>query len=317
MSYEPSIHHVFEPKTCTWQYVVADPETSVAVIIDSVLDFDPAKTTVSHETADALLSLVQEKGYRIERILETHVHADHLTAAKYIQHKLEATQGSKPDICIGKRIIEVQERFARRYGVPREEYEGAFDKLFDDDEVFLIGKLQAKVVHLPGHTPDHVGYIVGGELTSWHLDCPCSLTDHSANVFCGDSLFNADVGSARCDFHGGDSHRLFESVHKLLALPEHYKVWTGHDYPPGGDSRKEPLPYQTVAEQAKANKHLKKGVPVDDFVQWRDERDASLAEPRLIHHALQFNIRAGKLPALSSSGEGLMHLPLHVTGEGW
>ena len=140
---------------------------------------------------------------------------------------------------------------------------------------------------------------------------------HTANVFCGDSLFNADVGSARCDFPGGDSHELYQSVDKLLDLPEEYKIWIGHDYPPGNEGRKEPLPYQTVAEQAERNKHLKKGTPQEDFVRWRDERDAHLAEPRLVHWALQINIRAGRLPVPSQVGDRLMHVPLKLDGEAW
>lgn len=143
------------------------------------------------------------------------------------------------------------------------------------------------------------------------------LTRQIANVFCGDSLFNADVGSARCDFPGGNSHELYNSVRKLLNLPEHYKIWTGHDYPPGGDGRADPLPYQTVAEQAKSNKHLKKGVPEAEFVELRTGRDAHLAEPKLLHWALQFNIRAGRLPVPSKSGDRLMHVPLKVAGNPW
>lgn len=163
MSTEPIIHNIFEPKTCTWQYVVADPFTSAAVVIDSVLDFDPSKTTVSTESADALLALIDQKGYRVEKILETHVHADHLTAAKYIQHRLMQMQGTTPDICIGKRVSEAQEKFADRYGVPKDEIKNAFNKLFDDDEVFKLGELHVKVLHLPGHTRDHLGYNVGCE----------------------------------------------------------------------------------------------------------------------------------------------------------
>lgn len=144
-----------------------------------------------------------------------------------------------------------------------------------------------------------------------------SLILSPANVFCGDSLFNSDVGSARCDFPGGNSHQLYESVQKLLSLPGHFKIWTGHDYPPGGESRTEPRPYQTVTEQAEANKHVKKGVPQGDFVQWRNDRDASLAEPKLLHQSLQFNIRAGRLPAPSVSGDRLVYLPLRVAGETW
>jgi glyoxylase-like metal-dependent hydrolase (beta-lactamase superfamily II) len=159
---EPLVHTVFEPQTSTWQYVVADPSTKAAVIIDPVLDFDPARNAISTKSADGLLALVKEQGYTVDRLLETHAHADHLTAAKYLQDKL-AKDGKKPEITIGKRIAEVQERFAKRYGIAKEEYERAFDKLLDDDEVFHVGQLEAKAVHLPGHTPDHMGYLIGGE----------------------------------------------------------------------------------------------------------------------------------------------------------
>ncbi|KAB5577853.1 beta-lactamase-like protein [Coniochaeta sp. 2T2.1] len=301
MSSEPVVHNIFEPVTCTWQYVVADPFTSQAVVIDSVLDFDANKCTVSTSSADALLALIDKKGYHIDKVLETHVHADHLTAAKYIQHKLVEKQGTKPDICIGKRVTMAQETFAKRYGVPKEEIEDAFDHLFDDNEVFKLGELEVKVLHLPGHTHDHLGYQTG------------------SNIFCGDSLFNSDVGSARCDFPGGSSHELYSSVHHLLSLPSNFKIWTGHDYPPGGSAggRTEPLPCQTVAEQAERNKHLNKNVPEEDFVKWREGRDAQLAEPRLLHWALQFNIRAGRLPKESEKGDRLMHVPLKVAGETW
>lgn len=163
MAPQPNIHEVFEPATSTWQYVVADPSTKAAVIVDPVLDFDPAKSMISTRTADGLLALVREKGYRIVKILETHVHADHLTAAKYLQSRLrEAQGGPPPEICIGWRIGAVQERFAKKYGIPEHEYVHAFDRLLDQDEEFEIGDLKAKAIHLPGHTPDHMGYMVGG-----------------------------------------------------------------------------------------------------------------------------------------------------------
>ncbi|AEO70880.1 uncharacterized protein THITE_2122716 [Thermothielavioides terrestris NRRL 8126] len=190
---EPVVHPVFEPQTSTWQYVVADPSTNAAIIIDPVLDFDPARNTVSTKTADGLLALVKEKGYTIERLLETHVHADHLTAASYLQDRL-AKEGKRPPIGIGKRIGEVQQRFAKRYGIGMEECEGAFDNLLDDDEIFHVGNLEVKAVHLPGHTPDHMGYLVG------------------SNIFCGDSIFNTDVGSARCDFPGGNAGDLYVAI---------------------------------------------------------------------------------------------------------
>ncbi|KAG7286987.1 hypothetical protein NEMBOFW57_006487 [Staphylotrichum longicolle] len=287
---EPIVHTVFEPQTSTWQYVVADPSTKTAVIIDPVLDFDPARNSITTKSADALLALVKEKGYTVDRLLETHVHADHLTAARYLQDKL-AKDGKKPEIGIGRRIGQVQERFAKRYGIAQEECEGAFDKLFDDDEIFHVGELEAKAVHLPGHTPDHMGYLIG------------------TNIFSGDSIFNSDVGSARCDFPGGNANDLFQTATKLFTLPPHYKIYTGHDYPPNAP-RSTPQAASTVAEQMERNKHLKSGTSEADFVSWRTERDAGLAEPKLIHQALQVNIRAGRLPR-----DGLLHVPVKV--EGW
>jgi glyoxylase-like metal-dependent hydrolase (beta-lactamase superfamily II) len=162
MSSNPTIHPLYEPQTGTWQYIVACPTTRQAVIIDSVLDYDPSTRTISTQTADNLLSFIKAQNYTISRILETHIHADHLTAASYLAHRLAEKQGSKPPICIGKRITQVQELFGQKYGIERVEYEGVFDKMWEDDEEFSIGDLTAKTIHLPGHTPDHIGYIVGG-----------------------------------------------------------------------------------------------------------------------------------------------------------
>lgn len=161
---QPTIHDVFEPKTGTWQYVVADPDTLKAVIIDPVLDFDLATQVISTTTADALLALVKEKGYHVCMILETHAHADHLTAASYLRYRLgKASDGPKPLVVAGQRIREMQEAIGEKYGVPGEEYINVFDKLFGDDETFQIGQLTAMAIHLPGHTPDHLGYKIGGE----------------------------------------------------------------------------------------------------------------------------------------------------------
>jgi glyoxylase-like metal-dependent hydrolase (beta-lactamase superfamily II) len=162
---EPTIHPVFEPVTGTFQYIVADPHTHTAALVDPVLDYDPVTQAITTTSADILLELAKENGYKIDWILETHAHADHLTAASYLQTQLEKQQGHRPVIGIGKRIGVVQEKFAKRYGVLKEEYAGAFDKLFDDDEVFTIGTLEAKAIHLPGHTPDHLGYKIGGKTT--------------------------------------------------------------------------------------------------------------------------------------------------------
>jgi glyoxylase-like metal-dependent hydrolase (beta-lactamase superfamily II) len=166
---EPTIHHIFENNTGTWQYVVADTSTSTCVIIDSVLNYDRATQIVTFEAAEALLSLVKDKGYKVNMILETHAHADHLTAASYLQHRLVQEQGYRPHIGVGKRIGQVQNLFGERYGIPAEEYKDVFDKLFDDDEVLQIGNLTATILHLPGHTPDHVGYQIGGILHFHHI----------------------------------------------------------------------------------------------------------------------------------------------------
>lgn len=162
MSPSATIESIHDPATGTWQYIVADPHSLDAIIIDPVLDHDMATHTISTTTADGLKSLIEAKGYKILRILETHVHADHLTAASYLQNVLERDQGFKPPVCIGKRIRQVQRVFGQRYGVPEHELRSAFDQLMDDDEEFRIGELKAKVVHLPGHTPDHVGYLIEG-----------------------------------------------------------------------------------------------------------------------------------------------------------
>lgn len=163
---EPTIHNVFEPKTGTWQFIVADPATSKAVIIDPVLDYDPCTQTITTTSADALLALVKEKGYTIESILETHAHADHLTSSSYLQKQLANAQGFKPPIGIGKRIEQVQKLFGQRYGLTQDEWLGVFDKLLDDDETFTVGELTVKAIHLPGHTPDHLGYQIGGKFPS-------------------------------------------------------------------------------------------------------------------------------------------------------
>ncbi|RDW66844.1 putative metallo-beta-lactamase protein [Coleophoma crateriformis] len=294
---EPTIHSIFEEKTGTWQYVVADSSTRDAVIIDPVLDYDPATQIVSARTADSLLSLTEEMGYNIVRILETHAHADHLTAASYLQDHLTRRQGHRPPICIGKRIQGVQRLFSQVYDIPANEYEGVFDKLLDDDETFDIGNLRATAIHLPGHTPDHLGYKIGD------------------NVFCGDSIFHADIGTARCDFPGGNAHDLFNSARKLLGLPDHVKIWTGHDYPP--EERGTPVPWMTVHDHKKNNRHLEDGITEEEFVAMRRERDAKLGEPRLLHQSLQVNIRAGHRPKPTISGQSLLRLPLKLKGVEW
>ncbi|KAL4916772.1 beta-lactamase-like protein [Aspergillus aurantiobrunneus] len=286
---EPTIHALFEPATSTWQYIVADPTSFDAVIIDPVLDYDRATQTIATHSADGILQTVNEHGYDIAMILETHIHADHMTAASYLQGQLSRAQGSTPPIGIGKRIEQVQKLFGGRYGVSESEYKGVFGKYFDDGEHFTIGALGASVLHLPGHTPDHVGYQIGD------------------NVFCGDSVFHADIGTARCDFPGGSARDMFNSGRRLLGLEDEVKIWTGHDYPP---QDRRPSPYMSVRQHRQHNKHLMDGATLEHYVKMRGERDASMSEPKLLHPSLQMNIRAGRLPEPASSGYRLLHLPL-------
>jgi glyoxylase-like metal-dependent hydrolase (beta-lactamase superfamily II) len=289
MPCSPTIHPLYEPQTGTWQYIVADPSTREAVIIDSVLDYDPSTRTISTQSADTLLSLITNEHYTISRILETHIHADHLTAASYLASRFKEKQGFKPPICIGKRITQVQVLFGKKYGINPKEYEGAFDYFFDDGEEFFIGDLAAKTIHLPGHTPDHIGYIIGD------------------NVFSGDSLFHPSLGTARCDFPGGNASALFQSSRKLLSLPGNTKIWTGHDYP--SKERGVAVPWTSVMDHKDGNKHVRNGVKEDEFVEMRQERDGMLGEPRLLHESLQVNVRAGRLP-----GERMLCLPVKVEG---
>lgn len=302
---EPKIHTLFEPVTGTWQYVVADAAEKDAVVIDSVLDYDKETGAISTKSADEILRLVADRGYTVSKILETHAHADHLTASRYLQSVLAQRQvnNPRPQVGIGQRIRQVQDTMAKIYGVPQSELTNAFDHTFSDDETFNIGSIDARVIHLPGHTPDHIGYVIG------------------SNIFTGDSIFNPDVGSARCDFPGGSAADLYHSMQKLLAFPGAYKLFTGHDYPPperdvssiehaaGGKA----VPYTTVETQAHENKHVKIGTPMEDFVKWRSERDNGLAEPKLLAEAMQVNIRGGRLPRQSTDAFNLHRIPENVS----
>lgn len=301
---EPKIHTLFEPVTGTWQYVVADAEEKDAVVIDSVLDYDKETGVISTKSADQILDLVADRGYTVSRILETHAHADHLTASRYLQSLLAERQSDKPrpQVGIGQRIRQVQDTMSKIYGVPQSDLTNAFDHTFSDDETFNIGSIEARVIHLPGHTPDHIGYVIG------------------SNIFTGDSIFNPDVGSARCDFPGGSAADLYHSMQKLLAFPGAFKLFTGHDYPPpdrdvssiehvaGGKA----VAYTTVETQAHQNKHVKIGTPMEDFVKWRSERDSGLAEPKLLAQAMQVNIRGGRLPRQSTDAFKLGCIPPKV-----
>ncbi|KAG6845396.1 hypothetical protein H0H87_009743 [Tephrocybe sp. NHM501043] len=256
------------------QYLVAEPVTLQAVVIDPVLDYDITTGTISTATADCILTFIKERGLKVCRILETHAHADHLSASQYFKANLP---GDVP-LCIGKRIKQVQKIFAPKYGLNSHTLENAFDILLEDEEEFKLGDLSCKVIHLPGHTPDHVGYMLG------------------KNVFTGDSIFMPDVGSARTDFPGGNAKDLFSSMQRLLSLPQDYQLFVGHDYPPS--DRHVPLCMATVGEQRQFNKHGKVGTAEQEFIKFREDRDATLGEPRLLHPSLKVNLCAGRVPPL-------------------
>ncbi|KAL4978715.1 beta-lactamase-like protein [Aspergillus desertorum] len=298
---EPIIHSFFESKTGSWQYIVADASTRTAVIIDAVLDYDPATQEISSASADALLSLIRKEGYSVSMILETHAHADHFTAASYLQARLAQEQGGdhRPAIGIGEHIIQVQRVFGEKYGISPDEYQDVFDKLFKDNETFAVGSLAATALHLPGHTPDHMGYQIGN------------------NIFTGDTLFHVELGTARCDFPFGSAESLYRSGQRLLSFPSHVRIWAGHDYPPDGPEGRPPVPCTSVGEHREKNKHLKMGVSEKDFVALRKGRDDGLAPPRLLHAALQINIRGGRMPDVMAEGLRLTHLPLKFDGVRW
>jgi glyoxylase-like metal-dependent hydrolase (beta-lactamase superfamily II) len=297
---EPKIHAVFEPVTGTWQYIVADPSKKEAVLIDTVLDYDKEAGLISTASADKLLEIVASNDYFVSRILETHAHADHLTASRYLQNQLaQRQQGKQPLVCIGKYISQVQETMGEIYGVPEAEMKSAFDHGFSEGEKFSIGNLEAEVLHLPGHTPDHIGYLIG------------------SNIFVGDSMFNPDVGSARCDFPGGSATALYQSMQKLLSFPPDFKIYVGHDYPPKDRSISNaegsgPIPYCTVEQQRNENKHVKMGTPMQEFVKMRSERDSTLSEPKLILQSMNVNVRGGRLPMGAIENFKLKEVPANI-----
>lgn len=297
---EPTIHTMYEPVTGTWQYIVSDPSTKETAIIDTVLDYNKDTGVISTASADKLLNVVKDNGYIVSYILETHAHADHLSASRYLQRMLSQRQNEqRPLVCIGEHITQVQATLGKIYDIPESELQGAFDRTFSDGETFRLGNIQAHVVHLPGHTPDHIGYIIG------------------SNIFTGDSIFNPDIGSARCDFPGGSSTALYRSAAKLLGHPGHFRLYTGHDYPPKDRGVRNPeqsgeIPYTTVEQQSKENKHVKLGTQEAEFVKMRSERDSTLSEPKLLRQSMHVNLRGGRLPACAMEGFKLEQVPAGV-----
>lgn len=283
------IQAFFDPQTATVTYLVADPTTGEAAIIDPVLDFDPKAGRLSTSSVDAVLAVAGEKGLKITWALDTHAHADHLSGADYVRGKTGAKIG------IGAHITQVQKTFKPLFNASDIIPDGhVFDALFEDGATFSIGELKGRVIHTPGHTPACVTYVIAGA------------------AFVGDTLFMPDYGTARADFPGGDAAILYRSIRRILALPAETPIFVGHDYLPAG--RNKPAWETTVAEQRASNVHVRDGVTEAEFVKMREARDATLAAPVLILPSLQVNIRAGALPPPEADGEVYLKLPVNRLG---
>ncbi len=283
----PEVHGLFDPATWTVTYVVHSGDGSACAIVDSVLDYDPKSGRTRHESADRVIAYVEAHRLKVAWILETHAHADHLSAAPYLKAKL----GGK--IAIGRDITRVQQVFRGVFNLePEFKLDGSqFDHLFGDGDTVPLGPLVGRVMAVPGHTPACVAYQFGDA------------------VFVGDTLFMPDVGTARCDFPGGDAKVLYASIRKLLSLPPETRLFLCHDYPPAG---REVCFETTVAAQRAHNVHVHDGVSEDDFVALRTRRDATLDMPVLILPAVQVNIRAGKFPPADDNGVRYLKIPLNA-----
>ena len=284
---QPDITAFFDKLTSTLSYVLSDPETGACAVIDPLLGYDAASGHTNSTGAEEIATFVESRGLTCVWLLETHVHADHLSGAAWLKNRL----GGRIGICSG--VCAVQQNFVRIFDLADEvATDGSqFDHLFVDGEGFEIGNLRGQVIATPGHTPSCVSYLVDG------------------NVFVGDLLFMPDFGTARCDFPGGSARELYNSVQKVLALPDETNIYTCHDYQPGGRE----LRYQaTVAEQKASNLHIGGDATADGFVAMRESRDSTLAMPGLIIPAIQVNIRAGNLPDPAGNGTSYLRVPLNI-----
>jgi glyoxylase-like metal-dependent hydrolase (beta-lactamase superfamily II) len=287
MSAQPDVQAFFHEATNTVSYIVADPTSKRAAVIDPVLDFDPRSGKASARSADAILQAAAARGLQIEWILETHAHADHLSAAPYLRTRTGARVG------IGEHIRDVQTIFRPVFNLDDVSRDGSeFDRLFRDGESFKLGNLEVSVIHTPGHTPACVSYRIGDA------------------VFVGDTLFMPDYGTARADFPGGDARTLYRSIRRLLDLPPDTQLYMCHDYKPAG---REHYAWQTtVAEQRAHNVHVHDGVTESGFVAMRNARDSTLAAPTLLLPSIQVNIRAGRLPRAEGNGVRYLKIPMKL-----
>lgn len=282
----PDVTSFFDEDTNTATHLVRDPASEACAIVDSVLDFDYASGRTSTASADAIIAHIRDQGLMVEWVLETHVHADHLSAAPYLQERL----GGK--IGIGAEIVAVQETFGKVFNEGTEfQRDGSqFDQLFQEQDRFQIGALSGFVLHTPGHTPACLTYVIGDA------------------AFVGDTLFQPDFGTARCDFPGGSARQLWNSIQKILSLPDDTRLFTCHDYKAPG--RDQFAWESTVAEQKARNTHIGAGQTEDEFVEMREARDATLSMPTLILPSLQVNMRAGHMPPAEDNGVSYMKVPI-------
>lgn len=285
MSIVPEVSAHFDDATNTITYIVKDPSSDHCAIIDSVMDIDYAAGRITYDHADALIAEVKQRGLTLDWIIETHVHADHLSAAPYIQQKL----GGK--IGVGEKIMVIQETFAKIFNEGTEfQRDGSqFDALFKDGETYMVGNMQGFAMYTPGHTPACMVHVLGNA------------------AFAGDTLFMPDGGSARCDFPGGDAGELYDSIQKVLSLPDEMRLFMCHDYGPNGRT----IQWETtVAAQKAGNIHVGGGKTREDFIKFRTERDAQLAMPKLIIPSLQVNMRAGEVPT-DKDGNPMLKVPVN------
>jgi glyoxylase-like metal-dependent hydrolase (beta-lactamase superfamily II) len=285
------IEGFFDPKTSTISYLLLDPDTRECALIDSVLDFDPKSGRTCTASADKLVARVLELGLTVRWLLETHVHADHLSAAPYLKEKVGG------EFAIGAQVIRVQEVFGKLFnaGLDFKRDGQQFDRLLADGDEFELGRLRVRAMHTPGHTPACMTYVVS--------DGP------ETAAFVGDTLFMPDYGTARCDFPGGDANALFRSIGKVLSLPPETRLYLCHDYQPGG---REVQFVSTVAEQRERNIHVRDGTSEANFVAMRTARDARLDMPQLILPSVQVNMRAGQLPQAEENGIAYIKIPLNA-----
>lgn len=282
----PEVTGFYEADTGSVQYVVADPATKKAALIDVVLNFDPKNAGTTTEAADEILRFVDEKGLDVEWILDTHPHADHFMASSYLKERL-----GKPN-AIGAKVREIAKLWRELYHMPDAfDPDADFDRLFEDGDSFKVGELEVKVMLTPGHTLGSITYVAGDA------------------AFVADTFMHVDAGTTRCDFPGGSAHELYKSLQRILALPEKTRIFVGHDYCAG--DREEPEWEATVSEHKTANKHIGGGVGEDAYVELREKRDATLSLPDRMLHALQVNLRSGRLPEAEADGHSYLKIPMN------